>query len=104
MRNDILLGSVETLADLTEALSRSKFDAFVSRQTRMAALLDFRRSLHVIEIANQVRACRDPSDDQFPSLAISGHADLIISGDADLLVLHPFRGIDIVFPRDYIRR
>jgi predicted nucleic acid-binding protein len=36
-------------------------------------------------------------------LAINGHADLIISGDADLLALNPFRKIPIVPPADFVQ-
>jgi uncharacterized protein len=32
-------------------------------------------------------------------LAVSGGATRIITGDADLLALHPFRGIAIVTPQ-----
>ncbi len=35
----------------------------------------------------QIRACRDPHDDRFLEGAVSGRADLIVSGDEDLLVL-----------------
>ncbi|HEY5210063.1 MAG TPA: putative toxin-antitoxin system toxin component, PIN family [Stellaceae bacterium] len=50
-----------------------------------------------------VLACRDPTDDKFLELAINGRADVIVSGDADLLVLHPFRGIPIVLPPVFLR-
>jgi predicted nucleic acid-binding protein len=42
------------------------------------------------------RRCRDPDDDKFLELAVNGRADVIISGDADLLVLDTFRGIPII--------
>ena len=45
----------------------------------------------------------DPKDDKFLELAVNGHADLIISGDADLLALNPFRGIPIVTPADFVQ-
>ena len=51
-----------------------------------------------------VRECRDPKDDKFLELALNGRADLIITGDADLLVLNPWRGIEIVTPREYLTR
>jgi predicted nucleic acid-binding protein len=47
-------------------------------------------------------ACRDPTDDKFLELAVSGNADLILSGDKDLLTLHPFRGIPIVTPAAFV--
>ena len=38
----------------------------------------------------RITACRDPKDDKFLEVAVSGRADVIVSGDEDLLVLHPF--------------
>ena len=52
----------------------------------------------LIPITEAVVGCRDPDDDKFLELAVNGRADLIISGDADLLVLDTFRGIPIVTP------
>jgi uncharacterized protein len=57
----------------------------------------------LVTITDRVTACRDPKDDKFLELAVSGHADLIISGDADLLALNPFRGIPIVTPADFVQ-
>jgi uncharacterized protein len=51
-----------------------------------------------VDISFPIRACRDPRDDKFLEVAVYGHADLILTGDADLLALHPFRGIAIVAP------
>ena len=54
--------------------------------------------LTFIPITETITACRDPKDDKFLEFAVSGQADLIISSDNDLLVLHPFRGISILKP------
>jgi len=51
-----------------------------------------------------VTVCRDPKDNKFLEVAVEGQADLIISGDEDLLTLHPFRGIPILSPRDFLRK
>jgi len=45
--------------------------------------------------------CRDPDDDHVLAAALTCNADAIITGDKDLLVLHPFRGIAILRPRDF---
>lgn len=37
-------------------------------------------------------------DDKFLELAVNGKATHLISGDPDLLTLHPFHGIEIVEP------
>jgi len=50
----------------------------------------------LVTITERVAACRDPDDDKFLELAINGHADVIVSGDDDLLVLDTFRGIPII--------
>jgi predicted nucleic acid-binding protein len=49
-----------------------------------------------------VQGCRDPRDDKFLEVAFNGRADVIISGDADLLDLNQFRGIPILSPRDFL--
>jgi hypothetical protein len=52
----------------------------------------------LVAITERIAACRDPTDDKFLELAINGRADLIVSGDCDLLALNPFRDISIVTP------
>ena len=37
-------------------------------------------------------------------LALSGKADCIVSGDPDLLVLHPFRNLPIISPKEFLER
>ena len=51
-----------------------------------------------------VQTCALPisKDDKFLTLAVAAQADYIISGDADLLVLHPFQGIHIIKPADFL--
>ena len=49
----------------------------------------------------QSAACRDPKDNKFLELAVAGSAGYLISGDEDLLVLNPFRGIRIVTPAEF---
>jgi putative PIN family toxin of toxin-antitoxin system len=51
-----------------------------------------------VAITDRIVACRDPTDDKFLELAVSGNADLILSGDKDLLAHHPFRSIPVVTP------
>ena len=51
----------------------------------------------------RITACRDPKDDKFLEVAVAGQAGAIVSGDQDLLVLHPYAGIPIVSPRAFLR-
>lgn len=56
-----------------------------------------------IAITERIALCRDPEDDKFIELAVNGRADLIISGDADLLGLDSVRDIPIVTPAAFVR-
>jgi len=56
----------------------------------------------LVELTNRFAACRDAKDDKFLELAVNGRAEVIVSGDADLLVLNPFRGIPIVTPAVFL--
>ena len=51
-----------------------------------------------VDPTHQVTVCRDPHDDMFLEVALSGGADFVISKDDDLLVLSPFEGIPIITP------
>ncbi len=48
-------------------------------------------------------ACRDPKDDKFLELAITGRANALVTRDEGLLVVHPLRGIPIVTPDTFWR-
>jgi len=99
-----LLLSAETLAEIEDVLLRSKFDVYLRPQTRLSFFHYLRREAALIESIAPVSACRDPKDDKFLALALTGHADFILTGDLDLLVLHPFRGVEILSPRQYLDR
>ena len=51
----------------------------------------------------RIIACRDPRDDKFLEVAVTGKADVIVSGDQDLLVLNPFAGIPILPPAGFLQ-
>jgi putative PIN family toxin of toxin-antitoxin system len=57
----------------------------------------------VVVPEGRITACRDPKDDKFLEVAVAGKADVIVSGDQDLLVLHPFAGIPIVPPAAFLQ-
>ena len=44
----------------------------------------------------RIAVCRHPRDNKFLEVAVSGQADVIVSGDEDLLTLDSFAGIPIV--------
>jgi uncharacterized protein len=100
-RGDTLLRSRATERQLFAVIARPYFVPIIGRETR-AWLRKLMAAAEVVRITEQIAACRDPTDDKFLELAINGAADLIVTGDADLLDLNPFRGIPIVTPAMFI--
>lgn len=99
-----ILISEMTLAELADVLSRPKFAPYVTIQDRQQFIRLLGRMAEMVPITHSIRACRDPKDDKFLELAVNGAADLIITGDKDLLALNPFRKIAIVTPAQYLLR
>ena len=96
-----ILVSLDIVNELNDVLGREKFNSYVSEEERFEFLITFLQETVFVEIVETVTACRDPKDDKFLDLAVNGDAECIVSGDGDLLALHPFRGIAIVTSRDF---
>ncbi|SRR6266536_941309 len=103
-RNGRLLVSDTTMDELADVLARPKLDRYVSLKDRKQFLRELGRIAKLIPIVQIVRECRDPGHDKFLEVALNGRADVIITGDADLLALHPWREIAIVSPAEYLKR
>jgi putative PIN family toxin of toxin-antitoxin system len=99
-----LLVSEATLEKLADVLARAKLDPYVTIAERQEFIRLLGRIAELVPIVYPVRACRDPRDDKFLELAVNGEADLIVTGDDDLLVLDPFRDIPILTPAAYLGR
>ncbi len=95
--------SNKTIDELIEVLFRHKLDKyFLNNSERWIIInkLEINSKLFFPDIS--ITDCRDPKDNKFLELAISANASCIITGDKDLLVLHPFRGISILNAVDFI--
>jgi len=97
-----LLFSDFTMDELKNVLFRSKFDRYVSRDEPAIFLGQLSAAAEFVSIIQLVRECRDPKDDKFREVALNGRADVIITGDADLLRMHPWREIAISSPADWL--
>lgn len=102
MANDLILGSTATLTKLASTMERAKFDRYapLSMRRRFVALIY--ATVHVVEIYRTLHICRDPGDDKFLDVAVNGGADVLVSGDADLLSLRSVDGIPISTPAEYL--
>jgi uncharacterized protein len=101
MDDAILLVSQATMSELADVLAQAKFDRYVSLEQRLQFISLVANKAEFVPIIRLVRECRDPKDDKFLEVALNGRADVIITGDADLLALHPWRGIAVLSPAEY---
>ena len=99
-----LVATLETLRELIEKLHSPRFDRYVRRERRDALLERVASLVEIIDVLQSIRASRDPKDDRFLEAAVNGRADVIVTGDKDLLDLNPFRGVAIMTPADYLAR
>ena len=102
-----LISSPGLLAELAEVMNRPKFEEILARSnTDAQQMLDrLQRLAEIIDPPPLPAAVsRDPSDDAVLALAVASQADLIITGDNDLLILGSHAGIPIIDPAEAVTR
>src|SRR5438876_11541540 len=72
-----LLVSEATVAELDEVLRRPKFDKYVPEDKRLEFLAALVREAEPVAVTEAITACRDPKDDKFLELAVTGKASHI---------------------------
>jgi len=97
-----VLLSFAALAELYEVLNRRRFRRYVDEEDIRRFLAALTRETQWVDVHARITACRDPKDDKFLELAVSGQATHIVTGDSDLLALHPFQGIQILAPHSFL--
>lgn len=89
--------------ELVDVLHRPRLPRFIAPDQR-ASVLQLLRSVSVWFAPGQrVRECRDAKDDKYLELALAAEASIIVSSDDDLVVMHPWRGIQIMRPAAYLQ-
>ncbi len=102
MSGEVLV-SEAIIAEVMQIITRPKFDRYISYESRRLVLSLLLQHTTLIHVSTQITDCRDPKDNKFLEVAVTGGADAIISGDNDLLSLHPYRGISIYTPGVFLR-
>lgn len=101
-----LASSTALLAELQGVLTRAKFAGQLAKRTLIPSdLFDGYAGLTVI-IAPAIiepTVLRDPPDDHVLACALAASADLVVSGDDDLLSLGSFKGIRIVTAAEAVK-
>jgi putative PIN family toxin of toxin-antitoxin system len=98
----VVLVSRSTMSELAEVLAQAKFDRYVTIEQRLQFIRLIAQTAEFVPVIHSIRECRDPKDDKFLEVALNGRADVIITGDADLLRMHPWRRVAILSPIHYL--
>lgn len=98
----VLLLSTPTRSELLDVLYRPGLQRFTSARERAEILARLDVRTEMVAITKRFKACRDPRNDKFLELAVGGKADYLVTGDADLLVLHPFEDIPNLTPAQFL--
>lgn len=98
----IILLSAAVFAELQEVLSRPKFNRYITLERRRELIDNLVETIEFINVTEQINECRDTKDNKYLELAVSGKAQCIITGDEDLLILHPFKQIDILSVQKFL--
>lgn len=99
----IILFSQYTFEEVEDVFYRPKLQKYIDIELRDEFYELTLKKIHFIEVEKRIVICRDPKDDKFLDIAVQGNADFIITGDADLLVLNPFRNIRIIQPSELLK-
>ncbi len=97
-----ILASISLVEELRDVLARPRFDAYVSYPERIAFIQAFVAETELVTVNEAIQVCRDPKDDRVLEAAVNGQAEFIVTGDSDLLVHKPFRGIAILPPAQFL--
>lgn len=102
-----LFTSAELLAELEEVLSREKFRERLRRAAVQPADLvtGFAALAAVVRpAAIPLVVLRDPDDDAVIACAVAASAEVIVSGDDDLLALKRYEGIEVLKAAEFLAR
>ena len=99
---DVFALSAEVDAEIAGVLERPRFAAAISAARRTRVLDVLRGGAVWFTPSERVADCHDKKDDKSLELALASGAWAIVSGDVDLLVLHPWRGVRVLRPAEYL--
>jgi uncharacterized protein len=84
-----------------ERILRKKFSLSQSELSGVRKILAEATKEVFLKVNPIAPVCRDPDDDKILACARDAHADYIVTGDVDLLVLRRYDAIPILAPRDF---
>ena len=88
--------------EVAEVLSRPKFARVLTDDRRREILELLSAAALWVEPKEKIQDCRDSKDNPYLELALAARATAIVSGDEDLLVLNPWRGVQVLRPAAFL--
>jgi putative PIN family toxin of toxin-antitoxin system len=96
--------SEATIGELADVLAREKWDRHVTIEDRPEFIRRWLQICTLVPVLSEIDDCRDAADNQFLALALDAGANVIITGDKDLLDLHPWREIRFLTPAAFLEQ
>jgi putative PIN family toxin of toxin-antitoxin system len=96
--------STTVFTEISEVLGRQKFAAAVTPERRQEILALLTTAATWIEPDLTVTDCVDPDDNKYLERAIASGATVVVSSDRHLLQMHPWRGVAMLRPAEYLMR
>jgi len=99
----VLITAVALLEELNRVLCYPRLQRYYTEDTRMQYVALISALSEVVELPERMpRICRDPDDDLVIACAVVGRADVIVSGDRDLLDLEQVGEIPILTAAQFL--
>ncbi len=99
---DILAMSSSVMDEVVDVINRPVLARYFNPVLRDDLLDRLRTAAVWFDPGVTVTDCRDPADNKYSELALASAASIIVSGDRDLLVLNPWRGVHILQPAAWL--
>lgn len=103
--NHSLYSSPVLLEELTDVITRPAMTRRLATigKTAREVLADYLEAIELVEPVAVPSVVRDPDDNHVLACALTAAAELIVSGDTDLLELADYEGAPVVSPAEALR-
>lgn len=99
----VMVTAPELLAELDRVLTYPKLQRYYTDEERTRFVALVMALGEVVDVPETIpRICRDPDDDRLIACAVVGEADVIVSGDNDLLALERVGDIPILTAAQFL--
>lgn len=99
----VMVTAPELLAELDRVLTYPKLQRYYTDEGRTRFVALVMALGEVVDLPETIpRICRDPDDDRLIACAVVGEADVIVSGDDDLLALERVGDIPILTAAQFL--